>query len=145
MTTPRYRADRGSQGQTATHQAAARRAAARARTTLVQLARVPWLGPEFVAACLLPDPPPCGSLDVRGGGDAQGHVRFWAEACSSPRAPARLAAARLRALGVLVARFGALPDSSLSAEDLAALAAATLDSDRREEVRRAAGALLGAL
>lgn len=121
---------------------AAKRASRRATKTLLKLANLHWLGAAVVAAAVLPPAPPCGAArDVAGLGD----LETYADSAARPIASRRLAAARLRALALLVARSGALRDSRLATQDVVALCVATLRRDPRMDVKRAAGALLGAL
>ncbi|KAH8064671.1 hypothetical protein JL722_1550 [Aureococcus anophagefferens] len=121
---------------------AAKRASRRATKTLLKLANLHWLGAAVVAAAVLPPAPPCGAArDVAGLGD----LETYADSAARPIASRRLAAARLRALALLVARSGALRDSRLAPQDVVALCVATLRRDPRMDVKRAAGALLGAL
>ena len=120
---------------------AARRAARVAARCISRLARTPWLGAPLVAAAVLPRPPPCGA-HVLAAQDRRAHA---SQALAFPAQPAKLAAARLRTLALLVARFGALPDSVLDARDIAVLVNAVLEQDPRPEVCRAASALVGAL
>ena len=95
----------------------------------------------MIAAAVLPRPPPIGA-HVMEECDQRRHA---AEVLGHPSQPAKLAAARLRTLALLVARFGARDDSVLDARDLAALAEAVLRQDPRQEVCRAAASLIGAL
>ncbi|KAH8098460.1 hypothetical protein JL720_1403 [Aureococcus anophagefferens] len=119
---------------------AAKRASRRATKTLLKLANLHWLGAAVVAApCCRP--PPCGAArDVAGLDD----LETYADSAARPIASRRLAAARLRALALLVARSGA--------PGLAARAAGRRRALRRDAAARPAhgreargGALLGAL
>jgi hypothetical protein len=121
--------------------AASRRAARVAARCVSRLARTPWLGAPLIAAAVLPRPPPVGAHVI----EETDSRRHAAAVLGHPSQPAKLAAARLRTLALLVARFGARDDSVLDARDIASLAEAVLRQDPRQEVCRAAASLIGAL